>query len=299
MKVLIAPDKFKDALSAIEVSQALAKGVLEAGYSPTQLPMADGGEGTMAVMVEAYGGKYYTATVHDPLMRPIEATFVILGDSQTAYVEMAEASGAARLSRDELNCYYTTSYGTGELIRAALDKGVTSLMLGLGGSATSDGGAGMAAALGAQFYSNDGLIETPAGGDLPQLQQLRLNELDPRLSSIDITVLCDVEHALLGSDGTAYTFAPQKGASSEAVEELEKGLQHLSSLVNQYLMVDPEKAGAGAAGGMGFGSKAFLGGNLVRGIEAVIAATKLNEHVKNQDLIITGEGKLDASTARG
>jgi glycerate kinase len=300
MKVLLAPDKFKGALSAAAVSQALAKGVKEAGdHAVTALPMADGGEGTMAVMVQSYGGTYYSARVHDPLMRPVEAFFALLGDGRTAYVEMAEASGAARLSEEELNCYHTTSYGTGELIQAALNKGVSALMLGLGGSATSDGGAGMAAALGAQFQQEEGLIEAPSGKDLRSLTQVNRANLDARLRDISLTVLCDVQHPLLGPEGAARTFAPQKGAGSSTVEALEEGLQHLSDLIQREETIDPQSEGSGAAGGMGFGGKAFLGGALEMGIEAVINATGFREQAPFQDLMITGEGKLDPTTARG
>ena len=300
MKVLLAPDKFKGALSAAAVSQALAKGVKEAGHhTVSELPMADGGEGTMAVMVRAYGGSYHSATVHDPLMRPVEASFAMLGDGHTAYIEMAEASGAARLSQEELNCYHTTSYGTGELIQAALNKGPSALMLGLGGSATSDGGAGMAAALGAQFQQEEGPVEAPSGQDLRSLTRIDLANLDTRLKDTSLTILCDVLNPLLGAEGAARTFAPQKGADPSAVEALESGLQHLSNLIQQEKAIDPQTGGCGAAGGIGFGGKAFLGGTLAMGIDAVINATGFREQAPYQDLIITGEGKLDATTARG
>lgn len=301
MKVLVAPDKFKGVLSAQAVSTAMEQGVKRAGeYPVTCCPLADGGDGTMALMTEAYGGQYHTAKVHDPLMQTIEAHYATLGDGHTAYVEMAQASGMTALTADTLNCTITTSYGTGELIEAALNKGAKALMLGLGGSATNDGGAGMAAALGARFYTAEGhLIEQPAGKDLVSLAAVELASMDQRLASLPITVLCDVQNPLLGAEGASRVFGPQKGADPAAIEKLEAGLQQLHAVVSPEQKPYEARAGDGAAGGMGYGARAFLGGRLTPGIDRVMAATGFYEYLPEHDLVLTGEGKLDGTTAKG
>lgn len=301
MKILVAPDKFKGAITAPSAAQALVKGVNSAAsdHVSEPYPMGDGGEGTMEALVQALGGTYYPVAVHDPLMRPIEASFAMLADGETAYVEMAAASGLYQLAVDEQNCYHTTSYGTGELIRAALDAGAREVMLGLGGSATSDGGAGMASALGVNFYASDKLLKAPAGKDLPYITDIEVDNVDKRLAKVTVTILCDVQNNLLGSDGAAYTYAPQKGAHQTEVEHLEAGLQQLANLLTEKTNADTQKSGAGAAGGMGFGAEAILDGTLKPGVEAVMQSNGFEQALASADLVITGEGKLDATTAKG
>ena len=301
MKVLVAPDKFKGALSAAEASSALETGVkwVLPSAECARFPMADGGEGTMQALLQAKGGSYHEVTVHDPLMRRIKGSFVLLDNGQTAVVEMAAASGLALLPVSEQNCFHTTSFGTGELIKAALDTGVHHIMLALGGSATSDGGAGMAAALGAEFKHEGALYETPRGKDLKQLDAVDLRKLDTRLTQTKISLLYDVTHSLLGSNGAAATFAPQKGANSIEVEQLEAGLSNLVRLVSPQTKADPEEAGAGAAGGMGFGGVAFLGGRLHQGVETVLRTNGFLDALPDGDLVITGEGKLDQTSVKG
>ena len=301
MKVLVAPDKFKGALTAREAAKAIEQGIKDAvpHARVDRFPMADGGDGTMEALVEATGGSYRQVVVHDPLMRPINASFAILKDGETAVVEMAAASGLALLSPEERNCYFTTSYGTGELIKAALDEGVQTVMLTVGGSATSDGGIGMASALGAHFYAKSELKASPAGKDLVLLDDIDLQQMDSRLSDASITVLCDVDNPLFGDNGAARTFAPQKGATPGEVDQLESGLQNLTDLLANKANANPDTQGAGAAGAMGFGGQAFLNAQLRNGLEAVLEANGLEKALKYADLLVTGEGKLDETTNRG
>lgn len=301
MKVLVAPDKFKGALTASQAAEAIEQGVKAASPDVKlgRFPMADGGEGTMEALVDAIGGYYRHVAVHDPYMRPISASFAILQDRQTAVVEMAAASGLALLASEERNCYFTTSYGTGELIKAALDEGVDSIMITLGGSATSDGGAGMAEALGAQFYAKGEELASISGKDLASLEHIDVQELDPRLSDTSIQLLCDVDNLLLGNEGAAQTFATQKGATSTQVNQLEKGLKNLANLLVPKTNTDPHRPGAGAAGGMGFGGQAFLKGELSNGLNVVLEANGFEKALKYADLVMTGEGKLDETTQRG
>jgi glycerate kinase len=301
MKVLVAPDKFKGALTAREAAEAIEQGIKAASPQVRlgRFPMADGGEGTMEALVEAMGGYYRQVAVHDPLMRPIKASYAILADQQTAVVEMAAASGLGLLASEDQNCYVTTSYGTGELIKAALDEGVDTIMLTLGGSATSDGGAGMAEALGTQFYAKGEELASISGKDLASLEHIDLQGLDSRLSGTTIKLLCDVDNLLLGNEGAAQTFAPQKGATSTQVDQLEKGLKNLVDLLGPKTNADPQRPGSGAAGGVGFGGQAFLKGTLSNGLEAVIDANGFEKALEHADLVITGEGKLDETTKRG
>ncbi len=301
MKVLVAPDKFKGALTASEAAEAIEQGIKAANPNVElgRFPMADGGEGTMEALVRAIGGYYQQAAVHDPLMRPINASFAILQDRQTAVVEMAAASGLGLIAYEERNCYFTTSYGTGELIKAALDEGVDSIILTLGGSATSDGGAGMAEALGGHFYAKGEQKSSLSGKDLPSLGHIDLQELDPRLFDTTIQLLCDVDNLLLGNEGAARTFAPQKGATPTQVDQLEKGLKNMADLLVPNTNADPHRPGAGAAGGMGFGGQAFLKGELMNGLDAVLERNGFEKALKYADLVITGEGKIDETTKRG
>ncbi len=304
MKIVIAPDSFKESLSALEVATALASGVRAALPDAVceLVPMADGGEGTVDALVAATHGRHLQVEVTGPLGQPINARFGVLGSTRTAVVEMAAASGlmlVPPLARDPTR---TTSFGTGELIRAALDERVDTLIVALGGSATIDGGAGMLQALGVKFFSHDGaeLVEPLTGGELQTIARLDPQNLDSRLRRTRILVACDVNNPLLGPLGAAAVFGPQKGATPAQVMSFDAGLGHFYRLVAQTLSVDvTARAGAGAAGGMGAALLAFLNATLRPGIELVIDATELPARIKGAAVVITGEGRLDAQTLHG
>ncbi len=302
MKIVIAPDSFKGSASAGQVAEALARGwrkVFPNALVMT-LPMADGGEGTTEALVAATGGTTETVAVQDPLGRPLEASFGILGDGQTAVVEVAAASGLPLLSAAERNPLLTTTYGTGQLIRAAMRKGISRLLIGLGGSATVDGGAGLVSALGAKLLNAAGRPIGPGGGSLGELAQIQPGELPRLVGKVEILAACDVDNPLTGPNGAAAVFGPQKGAAPDEVSRLDRNLAHYAKLIARDLGVQVDRlAGAGAAGGLGAGLVAFLGAKLVPGIEMVMAASELEEKLQNCDLVITGEGKLDGQSARG
>ncbi|NPV58837.1 MAG: glycerate kinase [Actinobacteria bacterium] len=302
MRVLIAPDKFKGSLNASEVSACIARGFSGAWPEAelTLCPLADGGEGTMELLVRATGGRTVDCEVTGPLGEKRRAPLGILGDGTTAVVEMAAASGLALVPRDSRDPLVTTTAGTGELIRCALDAGLRRVIVGIGGSATNDGGAGMAAALGARFLDSSGSDLPPGGGALAGLAALDLSGMDPRLGEAEIIVASDVANPLLGEEGASRVYGPQKGADAEAVERLERGLSRLAEAVESALGRSfAELPGAGAAGGLGFGLMAFLGAEVRPGIEVVMEAVGFEEKLAGRDLVITGEGRLDAQTAHG
>ncbi|WP_340617306.1 glycerate kinase [Xenorhabdus entomophaga] len=302
MKIVIAPDSFKESLSALQVAQAIEQGFQEifpqADY--IKLPMADGGEGTVESLVAATGGKYITCTVTDPLGQPVEAFFGLLGDGKTAVIEMAAASGLHLVPVEQRNPLITTSYGTGELILAALEQGAQKLILGIGGSATNDGGAGMMQALGANLLDGDSRTLPFGGAALTRLERIDLTDLAPRVSQIEFTVACDVNNPLCGESGASAVFGPQKGATPEMVKALDSALLHygmkIESLTGKNVI---DEAGAGAAGGMGASLLGCLGAKLQSGIEIVIDTLKLEEAVQGADLVITGEGRIDRQTIQG
>lgn len=302
MKILIAPDSFKGSLSAKEAADFIEKGIKKADkeIQTFKVPMADGGEGTVESLVDVTGGKIHKVYVYDPLMREIESFFGILGDGETAVIEMAAASGLTLLSRDERNPLLTNTYGTGQLILAALNMGCKKMIIGLGGSATNDGGAGMAAALGVRFFDSKGENIIPNGGNLKYIHDIDISGLDTRIKDVPIEVACDVENPLIGPKGASYIFGPQKGADRQMVEELDNGLQNygliLEKLFNRNLVGLP---GAGAAGGLGAGLVGFLDAKLIKGIDIVMGITKLEEKMNGVNLVITGEGMMDYQTAFG
>lgn len=302
MRVLIASDKFKGSLNASEVSECIARG-FSCAWPEAELtlcPLADGGEGTMELLVRATGGRTVVCEVTGPLGEKRRAPLGILGDGTTAVVEMAAASGLALVPRDSRDPLVTTTAGTGDLIRCALDAGLRRVIVGIGGSATNDGGAGMAAALGARFLDSSGADLPPGGGALAGLATLDLSSLDPRLGEAEIIVASDVANPLLGEEGASRVYGPQKGADTEAVERLERGLSRLAEAVESALGSSfAELPGAGAAGGLGFGLMAFLGAEVRPGIEVVMEAVGFEEKLAGRDLVITGEGRLDAQTAYG
>ena len=302
MKIVIAPDSFKESLSAKAAADAIARGFQAVFREATivQVPLADGGEGTMETLVDALGGQLIPARVSDPLGRPIEAHFGLLGDGSTAIIEIAAASGLARVSPAERNPLLTSTRGTGELIRTALDTGARRILIGLGGSATNDGGVGMAQALGFRFVRHDGTEIAPGGASLAELDRILLHDVDPRLAYTEFIAACDVDHPLIGEQGASAVFGPQKGATPTMVQQLDKALTHLAWRIREDLHCDvADKPGAGAAGGLGAGVLAFLGGKLQRGVDMVIDAVGLPSHIQDADLVITGEGRIDEQTLHG
>jgi glycerate kinase len=266
----------------------------------TIVPMADGGEGTVQALVEATRGRLLKEEVGDPLRRPIQAQYGVLGDGRTAVIEMAAASGLPLLAPEERNPLITSTYGTGQLVRAALGEGCTSLIIGIGGSATVDGGAGMAQALGAVFLDADGRALGAGGGELGRLDRIEMSGFDARAMKAEVLVASDVDNPLLGVRGAARVFGPQKGATPEMVEVLESNLRRFAEIVRRDLGRDiADLPGAGAAGGLGAGLAAFLGAKMRPGVEIIAEAAGLEDKMRGSSLVITGEGKLDRQTAFG
>lgn len=301
-KVVIAPDSFKESLSALDVAQAIERGfrqIYPAAHF-VKLPMADGGEGTVDAMVAATGGEIIDVQVSGPEGKPTAAFYGLLGEGETAVIEMAAASGLHLVARDERDPRVTTSFGTGELILAALESGVTSIILGIGGSATNDGGAGMMQALGAKLLDEHHQELKPGGAALAQLAHIDLSQLDPRLQQVKITVACDVDNPLCGELGASAIFGPQKGATQAMVQELDLALHHYGTLLEQTTgRAVLHSPGAGAAGGMGAALIGFLDAELRPGIEIVIETLHLEEAMRDADLVITGEGRLDSQSIHG
>ncbi|EQB7866643.1 glycerate kinase [Citrobacter amalonaticus] len=302
MKIVIAPDSYKESLSALEVANAIEQGFREiwpdADY--VKLPVADGGEGTVEAMVAATAGRIVDVDVTGPLGKTVTAFFGLSGDERTAFIEMAAASGLEQVPvalRDPLK---TTSWGTGELIRHALDAGVDHIIIGLGGSATNDGGAGMVQALGAKLLDARQNEIGKGGAALDALTRIDISQLDPRLAACRIEVACDVTNPLTGKEGASAVFGPQKGATVETIDRLDTALAHYAQIITRDLEVDVlELAGGGAAGGMGAALYAFCGAHLRRGIEIVTDALQLDACVADADLVVTGEGRMDSQTIHG
>jgi glycerate kinase len=301
MKVLVAADKFKGSLSAVQVCRAIAEGINEwdSSVEVKEVPMADGGEGTSHILTSLCGGKRISARVRDPLGRWIETDFGMSADGNDAFIEMASASGLTLLSETERNPAYTSTVGTGDLILAALDWGAKRIILGIGGSATNDAGTGMATALGFRFMDHEGKTLAPMGSNLHRIRSIDDSGADARIAQTRFIVLCDVANPLYGDEGASLVFAPQKGADPDTVAMLEKGMIHLALLTKSQFALDINFAGAGAAGGLGAGARLFLNASIVRGIDFMIDYTSLERSVKEADLIITGEGKADSQTLSG
>ncbi|MBF1996047.1 glycerate kinase [Serratia symbiotica] len=301
-KVVIAPDSFKESLSALEVADAI-----ECGFSQIfpqvryiKLPMADGGEGTVESMVAATDGEIIELEVTGPLGRPVQAFYGLLGDGETAVIEMAAASGLHLVPNGQRDPRITTSYGTGELMLAALAHGVKAMVLGMGGSATNDGGAGMIQALGARLLDAQRQPLPPGGAALAQLAHIDLVGLDPRLRQLSITAACDVDNPLCGEKGASAVFGPQKGTTPQMVAQLDAALRHYGELMEQVTGREiVRQPGTGAAGGMGAALLGMLEARLRPGIEIVIETLRLEEAVRGADLVITGEGRLDSQSIHG
>ncbi len=301
MKLLVCPDKFKGSLTAQEACCAIRQG-LWAVFPASQailLPLSDGGEGFAEIIGNHWGAEVKTATASDPLFRPINASYYFLPAQHTAIIEMAEASGLQRLATFERNPLHTSSFGTGQLIKAAMQEGATKIYLGLGGSATHDGGCGMAAALGFQFLNEQGDSFIPTGNTLSQIRQID-GTVFLKENKVEVEVLVDVRNPFVGKDGAAYTFAAQKGASEVEITLLEQGSIHLLTCWEQRFGIDLSKEkGGGAAGGMGAGCLAFLKARLRQGTDFLFEALAVEKNVAQSDLIITGEGRFDVTSFHG
>ena len=302
MKIVIAPDSYKESLSALDVATAIESGFRE--IFPTaeyvKIPVADGGEGTVEAMVAATDGRIVKVAVKGPLGEQVEGFYGISGDEQSAFIEMAAASGLEMVPPAKRDPLITTSWGTGELIRHALDAGVKHIIIGIGGSATNDGGAGMVQALGAKLLDEKGQQIALGGAALETLARIDTAHLDKRLAECRIEVACDVTNPLTGKEGASAVFGPQKGATPEMIDRLDKALGHYARLIARDLDLDVlHLAGGGAAGGMGAALYAFCGAELRQGIEIVTDALALDEYVIGADLVITGEGRIDSQTVHG
>lgn len=300
--IVLAPDSFKESMSAKEACIAMEKGIkkVNENIKCVHVPMADGGEGTMQSLVDATNGEVYSLEVVGPLGNKVQAEYGILGDGEVGILEMASASGIHLVSLEKRNPLITTTYGTGELIKACLDKGVKKLLIGIGGSATNDGGAGVIQALGGKLLDKDENELGFGGGELGKLHTIDLTNFDRRLNDVIVEVACDVNNPLCGEKGASNVFGPQKGATSEMVTLLDNNLRHYANIIKEQIGMDVlEVPGAGAAGGLGAGLMSFLNGTLKKGIEMVIEYAGLEEKVKEADMVWTGEGSIDFQTQYG
>jgi len=299
---LLAPDSFKESMTAKEVCIAMEKGLRKV-YPEAQyihVPMADGGEGTVQSLVDASGGQLYQKKVAGPLGTPVTAVYGIMGDGSTGVIEMASASGIHHVNQNTRNPLITTTYGTGELIRECIDRGMNKIIIGIGGSATNDGGTGMAEALGVRFLGAEGQPLARGGGDLNRLITIDISLLDPRLQEVQLIVACDVTNPLCGEDGASRVFGPQKGATPEMIQQLDDNLNHYASMIKHQLDQDvAHLPGAGAAGGLGAGLMIFTQAVLQKGIDIVIEYSGLVEKLKQADFVFTGEGGIDSQTKFG
>ena len=301
-KILLAIDSFKGCLDSLDAASAVEDGI-KAVYPACEVvktPIADGGEGTAQALVWATKGQMHITEVNDPLMQPVSACYGILGDGSTAVIEMAAASGLPLVPPERRNPMLTTTYGTGELIADALNRGCTHFILGIGGSATNDAGTGMLQALGYRFLDSNGNILGTGGKTLEQIAVIDFTVRNPLLDKAQFRVACDVDNPFSGKRGAAYVYAPQKGADSQMVETLDRGLKHFADVVKMQFGKDMDTIpGAGAAGGLGGGLLAFLNARLQPGIQVVLETLRFDELLNDADLVITGEGCMDAQTAMG
>lgn len=302
MKVVIASDSYKESLKAIEVCEAIERGfrAIFPNAKYVKIPIGDGGEGTVESLVDATGGRIISISVTGPLRESVQAFYGVSKDKKTAFIEMAAASGLQHVPVEKRNPLITTTKGTGELILHALNQGAEYIILGLGGSATNDGGAGMLAALGVRFINDKGEVIDPSGGTLHSIVAIDFSQMDPRLKGGKIEAACDVDNPLVGMQGASFVFGRQKGANVEMMKELDENLKHYANILKRYVSSDvSEIPGAGAAGGMGAAVISVLKGDLRKGIEIVLDYTNFDKHIEDADLIITGEGRIDEQTAYG
>lgn len=301
MKILIASDSFKGSLSTVEVAEKIREGALKV-FPNTEfrtMPVADGGEGTVETLISSLGGKYEKVQVHKPNGGIKEAFYGILKDG-VAVLEMAQASGITLVAPEKHDIMKATTYGTGEMIKGALDKGCRKICIGIGGSATNDAGVGMAQALGVSFKDKEGKEIGPGGGSLKDIAEIDLSGIDSRLAETEITVMCDVTNPLYGQEGAAHIYGPQKGATEELIEALDEGMKHLADLMSSLGKKDIRwEKGAGAAGGLGWGLVVFAGAKLKRGIEVILDICEFDQEVEWADIIVTGEGQIDNQSVCG
>ncbi len=301
MKILIAPDSFKGSNSSLKVAEAIEEGVYRVfpDAEIEKVPIADGGEGTVEALVQANEGEMLHLSVKGPLGDPVESFYGIV-DEGTAVIEMAAASGLDLVPEERRDVRRASTYGTGELILHALEQGVEEIILAIGGSATNDGGTGMASALGYRFLDEQGSELPPGGAGLKQLAKIDDSRVDPRVKAAQFRVACDVSNPLTGERGASAVYGPQKGAAPQDVKELDAALQKLADVVQKQFNLDAEETpGAGAAGGLGYGLMVFCGASLEKGIDIVLDAVNFDERLEHKDLVITGEGKIDGQTAYG
>lgn len=301
-KIIVAPDSFKGSLTSIEAANAIEEGVKKVipNCNIVKLPIADGGEGTMETLVSALNGEKIKIKAHDPLMRPIEVEYGVVESGKMAIIEMATTSGLTLLKKQEQNPSITTTFGVGEIIKDALKRGYLSFLIAIGGSATNDAGIGMLKALGFRFLDKNNKETDETGISLQSINSIDESEVIPELNNAHFTIVCDVNNPFSGPNGAAYVYAPQKGASKQMVEDLDKGMEIFRKLVIKDKGVDLNTIpGSGAAGGLGGGCIAFLNAQLKPGIEMVLETIDFEKHLQNADLVITGEGKIDKQTAMG
>lgn len=304
MKIILAPDSFKGNLTSLQVAATFEKGIRRVlpNAKCIKVPMADGGEGTVQSLVDATGGKFIRKKVTGPAGKPVSARYGMLADNETAVIEMAEASGLPLVSGKEKNPLKTTTYGTGELMLDAAKRGAKKIILGLGGSATNDAGVGMAQALGIRFLNKRGIEikEKGAGGMINKIDSIDMEALNPLMKKVRVIVACDVNNPLCGKTGASNVFGPQKGATPAMVKTLDTNLKHLGKVIKSDLKKDVVNLkGAGAAGGLGAGLVAFTKARMKSGIDIVLEATNIERHLKDADLVLTGEGRVDFQTAFG
>ncbi|KAA5827888.1 glycerate kinase [Algibacter amylolyticus] len=302
MKIVLAPDKFKNSLTGLEFCNAVkdAIEVLNLDVEILKLPLADGGDGTIEVVNYYLKGSVVKVEVNNPFFKPVMATYLYAERSKTAFIEMAEASGVKLLKPEQFDCKNATTLGTGEMILDAINKGATNIILGIGGSATNDCGIGMATALGYRFLDKNNKEVVPIGANLSQIADIDISHVNPNLFDVNFSIACDVTNPLHGKNGAAYIYGAQKGASSKDIEMLDKGLESFAKLLKAVFNVDAQSVkGAGAAGGMGIASKVFLNGVLEPGITLIKNLANFDSQISGADWIITGEGKLDTQTMSG
>lgn len=302
MNIIIAPDSFKDCLSAREVASSISRGIGRVcpAANIVEIPLSDGGEGLINALLGSIDGKLCSAPVKDPLGRSITAEFGIFGKDGTAIIELARASGLELLHGHERNPLLTSTYGTGQLIKAALDQGCNKIIVGLGGSATNDGGTGMLKALGARFVNKKGTEILEGGGGLADLYQIDLAHFDARLAYCEVLVACDVTNPLTGPQGASFVYGPQKGGDRVTLEQLDRNLEHYGKVIREQCHMDmADRKGAGAAGGTGAALMAFMNGKMVNGIDLVLQMVGMERYLDDADLLITGEGRIDRQTLSG
>ena len=302
MKIIIAIDSFKGSLSSIEAGQAVQKGILQIHpeWETTLIPIADGGEGMLCVMLNSTLGNTHTLEAHNPCMEKITASYGISKDGKTAFIEMATISGLPLITKEQQNPMETTTYGTGELIRDALGKGCTEFILGIGGSATNDAGTGMLQALGFRFYDNKGNLLGLGGKILEKISSINQEHVHPLLKNAHFTIACDVQNPFFGPNGAAHIFAKQKGADNAMIAELDKGMRSFAKIIHEEIGKDISFIpGSGAAGGMGGGLMAFLNAELKSGADLLLEICHFEEAIKEANLIITGEGRIDRQSLMG